>query len=58
MISHMCTGGSEGYGIGLEPGAVRRSKMVHKVPRELRLAILPESRVVANGLVDGGTEGE
>lgn len=27
-----------------------------QVPRELRLAVSPESRVVANGLVDGGRD--
>ena len=27
-----------------------------QVPRELHLAVLPEPRVVANGLVDGGRD--
>jgi len=55
MISHMCTGGRKGVRCFLEPELYGKGgpQMMREVPREMRLAMLPDSHV-ANGLVGGG----
>ena len=47
--------GARGYGVRSEPGlySKRGPQMMRKVPRGMRLAVLPESHV-ANGLLGGG----